>query len=149
MKIGVALLEPHFRSIEGGEKKPTIIFATVKGDIHDIGKNICVLMLSNFGYEVIDLGRNVPMVDIFEAAEKHNSKIIALSALMTTTMVQMKLLVEENIKRGSGYKILVGGAPVTDEFAKEIGADGYSEDVGSIVTETERVLETLGFVEIS
>lgn len=150
MKVGVKVIEPYLLSkSEEEEGKTTVIFATVKGDIHDIGKNICVLMLSNFGYNVIDLGRNVAMEDIFTAAKEHKASIIALSALMTTTMIQMKLLVEENQKRGYHYKILVGGAPVTDEFAKEIGADGYSDDVGSLVGETERVFSALGYKEIN
>lgn len=146
MKSGVALLEPFFStSGSNGEKRGTVIFATVKGDIHDIGKNICVLMLKNFGYEVIDLGRNVAMEDIFDAAEKNRAQIIALSALMTTTMIQMKQLVEENRRRGLQYRVMVGGAPVTADFAREIGADGHCEDVGSLVGETERVFSALGF----
>lgn len=145
MKMGVKHLEPFLARAAGGKKKGTVIFATVKGDIHDIGKNICVLMLKNFGYNVIDLGRNVPMEDIFVAARKHEAELIALSALMTTTMIQMKLLVEENRKHGYGFRVVVGGAPVTPEFATEIGADGHSEDVGGIVPMTERLFSALGF----
>ncbi len=147
MKAGVEILNPYMLagSKDGGKKKGTIIFATVKGDIHDIGKNICVLMLKNFGFEVIDLGRNVEMTTIFEAARKHKAQIIALSALMTTTMIQMKLLIEQNRKEGYGFKVMVGGAPVTNEFAKEIGADGHSEDVGGIVSETETIFNALGY----
>jgi 5-methyltetrahydrofolate--homocysteine methyltransferase len=146
MKAGVAVLEPYFtRDGEVSEKKGTIIFATVKGDIHHIGKNICVLMLKNFGYTVIDMGRNVPMDAIFERAKEEGAQIIALSALMTTTMIQMKLLVEENQRLGSQYRIMVGGAPVTKEFAREIGADGHSDDVGGIVTETEALFSVLGY----
>ncbi len=145
MKSGVKLLEPYFAATGGGGKKGTVIFATVKGDIHDIGKNICVLMLKNFGYDVVDLGRNIPMEDIFQAARERKAEIIALSALMTTTMVQMKLLVEENKKQGYGFRVMVGGAPVTKEFASEIGADGHSDDVGGIVSETEKVFLALGY----
>jgi 5-methyltetrahydrofolate--homocysteine methyltransferase len=145
MKCGVKLLEPYFATTGGGGKKGTVIFATVKGDIHDIGKNICVLMLKNFGYEVVDLGRNIPMEDIFKAAREKKAEIIALSALMTTTMVQMKLLVEENKRQGYGFRVMVGGAPVTKEFASEIGADGHSDDVGGIVSETEKVFLALGY----
>jgi len=148
MKEGVELLEPHFNRLGSDESKGTIVFATVKGDIHDIGKNICILMLKNFGYEVIDLGRNVSMADIFEAAEKYQAQIIALSALMTTTMVQMKQLIETKKKRGLKYQIMVGGAPVTADFAAEIGADGHCEDVGSLVGETERVFAALGYVSV-
>lgn len=148
MKAGVAVLQPYLTQTDGkgGTKKSgTIVFATVKGDIHDIGKNICILMLKNFGFEVIDLGRNVTMEEIFTAAKKHEAQIIALSALMTTTMIQMKLLIEENRKNGYGFKVLVGGAPVNQEFAVEIGADGHSEDVGGIVGETEKVLTVMGY----
>ncbi len=145
MKVGVKLLEPYLAKAAGDTKKGTVIFATVKGDIHDIGKNICVLMLRNFGYEVIDLGRNVPMEDIFAAAQQHRAELIALSALMTTTMIQMKLLIEENRKNGYGFRVVVGGAPVTRDFASEIGADGHSEDVGGIVPMTERLFSALGF----
>ncbi len=147
MKAGVALLEPYLKAnrAQADEKKGTIIFATVKGDIHDIGKNICVLMLKNFGYEVIDLGRNVAIEEIFLAAEKHQAQIIALSALMTTTMVQMKKIVDENRERGGRFRVMVGGAPVTADFAQEIGADGHSDDVGSLVPETERVFKAFGY----
>lgn len=148
MKIGVKLLDPHFEKDSKNQKpKINVVFATVKGDIHDIGKNICILMLKNFGFNVIDLGRNVPMEDIFKAAKENNAQILALSALMTTTMVQMKLLIEENKKRGLSFKIMVGGAPVTSEFAREIGADGHSVDVGGIVSETERIFNALGFFD--
>lgn len=148
MKAGVAVLQPYLAKADatgGGKGAGTIVFATVKGDIHDIGKNICILMLKNFGFEVIDLGRNVTMEEIFAAAKKHKAQIIALSALMTTTMIQMKLLIEENKRAGYGFKVLVGGAPVNQEFAAEIGADGHSEDVGGIVGETEKVLTVMGY----
>ncbi len=148
MKAGVAVLQPYLASSnadKSAQNPGTIVFATVKGDIHDIGKNICILMLKNFGFEVIDLGRNVTMEEIFTAAKKHQAQIIALSALMTTTMIQMKLLIEENKREGYGFKVLVGGAPVNHEFAVEIGADGHSEDVGGIVGETEKVLSAMGY----
>ena len=149
MKAGVAVLQPYLMKREGADrKKGTIIFATVKGDIHDIGKNICILMLKNFGFEVIDLGRNVPMDNIFQAAKEHSAQIIALSALMTTTMIQMKLLIEENRRQGYPFKVLVGGAPVTRDFSSEIGADGHSEDVGSLVGETEKVLRAMGYAVV-
>ncbi len=149
MKIGVSLLEPHFAAHrQQSQEQGTIIFATVKGDIHDIGKNICILMLKNFGYKVIDMGRNVPMEDIFSKAHEVKAQIIALSALMTTTMVQMKLIVEENRKHGYGFKIMVGGAPVTKEFAQEIGADGHSDDVGGIITATESIFRALGYAAL-
>jgi 5-methyltetrahydrofolate--homocysteine methyltransferase len=148
MKTGVGVLQPYLLSSNKSGKAQqtsTIVFATVKGDIHDIGKNICILMLKNFGFNVIDLGRNVTMDEIFTKAKEHKAQVIALSALMTTTMIQMKLLIEENKKAGYGFKVLVGGAPVNQEFAVEIGADGHSEDVGGIVGETEKVLSAMGY----
>ncbi|MBI4042722.1 MAG: cobalamin B12-binding domain-containing protein, partial [Deltaproteobacteria bacterium] len=122
-----------------------IVFATVKGDIHDIGKNICILMLRNFGYNVIDLGRNVPCETILETARQHKAEIIACSALMTTTMMQMKVVIDAVKREGLPTKVMVGGAVVTPRFAEEIAADGYGKDVGTVVTVTEQLLAAFGF----
>ena len=143
MKKGVEVLQPYLEAKGPTEPKGTIVFATVKGDIHDIGKNICILMLRNFGYRVIDLGRNVPLETILEAAEKEKAQIIALSALMTTTMIQMKIALDTVRERNLPYRIMVGGAVVTPKFATEIGADGYGKDVGEVVPLTERILAEL------
>lgn len=144
MKVGVALLEPELvKARSQGEPKGTIVFATVKGDIHDIGKNICILMLRNFGYEVIDLGRNVEADLILSTAIEKHAKVIALSALMTTTMMQMKVVIDEVQKRKLNCKVVIGGAVVTPDFAKEIKADGFSTDVGTVVSEMERVIALL------
>lgn len=143
MKKGVEILQPHMEAKESTEAKGTIVFATVKGDIHDIGKNICILMLRNFGYKVIDLGRNVPLETILETAEREGAQIVALSALMTTTMIQMKLAIDLIRTRNLPYKVMVGGAVVTPKFSTEIGADGYGKDVGEVVPLTERILEEL------
>ncbi|MBF0293157.1 MAG: dihydropteroate synthase, partial [Nitrospinae bacterium] len=140
MKRGVAVLDPILKKRDSGPPKGTIVFATVKGDIHDIGKNVCVIMLSNFGYAVHDLGRNVPAEDILKAAQEHGADIIALSALMTTTMMQMKTVVDEVKSRKLPYKVMVGGAVVTQSFATEIGADAYGKDVGDVVPVTERLM---------
>ncbi len=140
MKKGVAVLDPLLRSARADASKGTIVFATVKGDVHDIGKNVCVIMLENFGYKVIDLGRNVPLDDILAAAEKHRADILGLSALMTTTMIQMPLVVNEVKKRNLPYKVMVGGAVVTRSFADEIGADAYGKDVGDVVTIAENLM---------
>lgn len=150
MKAGVAILEPLLlkaRTASGAGSKGSIIFATVKGDIHDIGKNICVLMLKNFGYEVIDLGRNVAAETILESAEKNNAKVIALSALMTTTMMQMKVVIDRVKEKKLPYKVVIGGAVVTPEFAREIQADGFSTDVGTVVSEMERVIAILQAID--
>jgi 5-methyltetrahydrofolate--homocysteine methyltransferase len=142
MKRGVDFLLPYLEKSGNMEKKGTIIFATVKGDIHDIGKNICCLMLRNFGFNVIDLGRNVPMDVILKAAEEHQADIIGLSALMTTTMMQMKLVVDEVNTKRLPYQIMIGGAVTTKKFQEEIGADGYGKDVGEVVTVAENLLDS-------
>lgn len=140
MKRGVAILDPLLAASGARKDKGTIVFATVKGDIHDIGKNICVIMLSNFGYNVVDLGKNVPVEDILAAAKQSKAHIIALSALMTTTMTQMKVVVDEVKARALPHKVMVGGAVVTHAFAEEIGADGYGRDVGDIAQVTANVM---------
>lgn len=141
MKRGVAILDPILKQDARSRDKGTIVFATVKGDIHDIGKNICVTMLSNFGFNVVDLGKNIAAEEIFEAAEASNANIIALSALMTTTMMQMKYVIDEVKAKSLPYKVMVGGAVVTKTFAEEIGADGYAKDVGDIVEITSDLME--------
>ncbi|MFW2330791.1 MAG: homocysteine S-methyltransferase family protein [Nitrospinota bacterium] len=141
MKIGADLLENKLSfQREKEPSKGVIIFATVKGDVHDIGKNICVLMLGNFGFNVIDLGRNVDSNSIIEAAKKHNANIIALSALMTTTMKEMKVVIDRVREENLPFKVIVGGAVVTKGFAQEIGADRYVKDVGGIVCVTEELV---------
>ena len=141
MKRGVAILTPLLEASGQVEHKGTIVMATVKGDIHDIGKSVCAIMLRNFGFTVVDLGRNVPMETILTAAEEHKADIIGLSALMTTTMMQMKVVADAVRERRLPYKILVGGAVVTPRFATEIGVDGYSKDVGDCVQMAEALLD--------
>jgi 5-methyltetrahydrofolate--homocysteine methyltransferase len=141
MKRGVAILTPLLEASGQVARKGTIVMATVKGDIHDIGKSVCAIMLRNFGFSVHDLGRNVPMETILEAAERHHAQIIGLSALMTTTMMQMKVVADAVRERGLPYKVLVGGAVVTPRFATEIGVDGYSRDVGDCVQAAEALIE--------
>lgn len=116
------------------KKLGTVILATVKGDIHDIGKNIVSVMLANHGFEVIDLGKNVDNEEILDAAVKHQAKLIGLSALMTTTMIHMPDLIKKVKERGLDCRIMVGGAAVTAQFANEIGADGYAVDAVEAVT---------------
>lgn len=140
MKTAIEYLEPMLAQ-EGGEKEmPTIVIATVKGDIHDIGKNLVVLMLKNYGFHVIDLGKDVPEEEIIAAAKKHNASVIALSALMTTTMQEMRRVVELAKKEHVEAKIIIGGAVITQEYADEIGADGYSKDAADAVKLTKRIL---------
>lgn len=140
MKQAIGYLEPLLEKKEGDRELPTIVFATVQGDIHDIGKNLVVLMLKNYGYRMIDLGKDVPREKIVETAIRENAAVIGLSALMTTTMMEMKRVVEYAKERGCTAKIIIGGAVITESFAEEIGADGYSKDAAEAVKLVERLL---------
>lgn len=141
MKLAIDYLEPMLADGEGDEKnKGTVIAATVSGDIHDIGKNLVVLMLKNYGYRVIDLGKDVDTDLIIQTAKNENADIIALSALMTTTMVEMKRVIEEAQKAGLDAKVIIGGAVVTESYADEIGADGYAPDARSAVDLVRRLI---------
>lgn len=141
MKKAVEILEPLLEAKRRGEKLATIVMATVKGDIHDIGKNLVVLMLKNYGYDVIDLGKDVETDDILKTAIEKDAKVIGLSALMTTTMMEMKTVVDRAKEMGVKAKIVIGGAVVTQDFADEIGADGYSSDAREAVKVVSRLLE--------
>lgn len=140
MKAAIEVLEPHMRVEEHAGEKPVIIMATVEGDIHDIGKNLVALMLKNYGFQVIDLGKDVPAEQIIQAAVEHHAKAIGLSALMTTTMIQMKKVVDGVKARGLDTKVIIGGAVTTQEYADEIGADGYSKDAAGAVKLAKRLL---------
>lgn len=124
-----------------GQEMPTVVIATVEGDIHDIGKNLVALMLRNYGFKVIDLGKDVPKEKIIEAAKEHNAQVIALSALMTTTMQQMQHVIDYARQQNVDARIIVGGAVITQEYADEIGADGYSKDAADAVKLTKRILQ--------
>lgn len=141
MEKGISILEPILASSRSGESKGTIVMATVEHDIHDIGKNLVVLMLKNYGYNVIDLGKDVPAEKIIDTALESNADIIGLSALMTTTMMEMKKVVGMVRERNMDVKVIVGGAVITQGFADEIGADGYSKDAQEAVEVVGRLLE--------
>lgn len=141
MKLAIDYLEPMLERREGGAQLPTIVFATVEGDIHDIGKNLVVLMLKNYGYPVIDLGKDVPAEVIVDTAIREHAAIIGLSALMTTTMMRMKETIGLCRERGCASKVIIGGACITQSFADEIGADGYSSDAADCVKLVERLLK--------
>ena len=140
MKMAIEYVEPMLERNDA-EQKATIVVATVEGDIHDIGKNLVVLMLKNYGYNVIDLGKDVPASLIVETALKEHAKVIGLSALMTTTMMRMKDVVELAKEMGCDSKIVIGGAAINESFADEIGADGYSKDAADCVKLVDRLLE--------
>ncbi|RLE65754.1 MAG: cobalamin-binding protein [Thermoprotei archaeon] len=125
------------------EKLGTVVIGTVKGDLHDIGKSIVASMLRAAGFEVIDLGVDVSPEKFVEAVKKYNANIVGLSALLTTTMLEMKNVIEELKKAGlrDKVKVIVGGAPVTPEFAKEIGADAYARDAVEAVEVCKKLLK--------
>ncbi|WP_460310053.1 homocysteine S-methyltransferase family protein [Waltera acetigignens] len=133
MKNSIEVMEPLLQTGGTGEEMPVVVIATVEGDIHDIGKNLVALMLKNHGFHVIDLGKDVPQAKILESAKEHHAEFIALSALMTTTMQRMREIVAAAKEEGITAKIIIGGAVITQEYADEIGADGYSKDAADAV----------------
>ncbi|MBU4349520.1 corrinoid protein [bacterium] len=138
------VLEPLLQKDEKKEKVK-IVLATVKGDVHEIGKNILAIVLKSNGYEIIDEGRDADPLDIIKAAELNNASIIGLSALMTTTMPSQRELINilQDQGKRSKFKILVGGAPVSAEWASKIGADGYAEDAFKAVKLVKEIEEKI------
>lgn len=141
MKNSIEVLEPLLQTGSTGEEMPVVVIATVEGDIHDIGKNLVALMLKNHGFHVIDLGKDVPQAKILETAKEHHAQFIALSALMTTTMQRMREIVAAAKEEGITAKIIIGGAVITQEYADEIGADGYSKDAADAVKLAKSLME--------
>ncbi len=141
MKAGVKLLEP-FLTEAGIEPIGKVVIGTVKGDLHDIGKNLVAMMLEGGGFEVIDVGVDVSPEKFMDLVKEKNPDILGLSALLTTTMGEIKNVIDafkENSLRND-IKIMVGGAPLTEDYAKEIGADGYSPDAASAVDLAKKLL---------
>lgn len=132
MKTGFEYLKPMLKR-DDEEVGPTVIMATVEGDIHDIGKNIVCLMLRNYGFNVVDMGKDVPAADIVDTAQKYKAKVVGLSALMTTTMVKMEETIKLIKEKSLPCSVMVGGAVVTPAYAQKIQADGYAEDAVSAV----------------
>ena len=137
MNAAVAVLKPSIESSGSGNLQDfgKVVLATIQGDMHDIGKNIVKLLLGTSGFEVVDLGKDVKAALIIDRAEEVRAKVIGVSALMTTTMGYMPDLIQELQELGikTEFPVMVGGAPVTEEWAKEIGADGYARDaVGAV-----------------
>ncbi|MEI7948603.1 MAG: corrinoid protein [bacterium] len=130
MKAGTELLKPHLIKA-GVQAVATAIMGTVKGDLHDIGKNLVVMMLEGAGFHVVDAGVDVAPEKFVDLAKQHNAKIIGLSALLTTTMPSMKTAVDVIRAAGVDAKIIIGGAPVTQAYCDSIGANGYSPDAAS------------------
>nr|MDO8082140.1 corrinoid protein [Candidatus Freyarchaeota archaeon] len=129
MKEGMKILEPHIKEADV-KSLGRIVVGTVKGDLHDIGKNIFANLLLAAGFDVIDLGANVPAEQFVETVSKHKPRILGLSALLTITMLELENVIKELEKAGlrSKVKVIVGGAPLTEDYAKRIGADAYAPD---------------------
>jgi 5-methyltetrahydrofolate--homocysteine methyltransferase len=134
MNAGLAVLEPHL-SASGRLARGKALIGTVQGDLHDIGKNMVIIMLRGVGFDVVDLGINVSADDFVRKVVEEKPHILGLSALLTTTMPQMKRVIEGLAKAGlrDKVKVMVGGAPVSPTFARQIGADGYAADAGEAV----------------
>jgi 5-methyltetrahydrofolate--homocysteine methyltransferase len=140
MTESMALLEPKLLAA-GIKPKYRAIIGTVAGDVHDIGKNLVAIMWKGAGFDVMDLGTNVPAAKFVEVARQHRPHLVGLSALLTTTMPAIKQTVEAlQVVRGDGVRVVVGGAPVTQAYADEIGADGYAPDAARAVDMARRVL---------
>jgi methylmalonyl-CoA mutase cobalamin-binding domain/chain len=140
MKAGMAILRPLLAET-GAERSGSIVIGTVKGDIHDIGKNLVGMMLEGAGFDVIDLGINNPVEDYLAALEEHKPDILGMSALLTTTMPYMKVVIDELVAKGirDDYIVLVGGAPLNEEFGMAVGADAYCRDA-AVAAETAQAL---------
>ena len=140
MKAGMSILRPLLAET-GVERIGKVVIGTVKGDIHDIGKNLVAMMLEGAGFEVIDLGINTPVEQYLEAIEEHQPEILGLSALLTTTMPYMKVVVDTLNEKGirDDHIVLVGGAPLNEEFGLAVGADAYCRDA-AVAAETAQAL---------
>ena len=134
MQAGLGILRPHLVA-SGAKLMGTIVIGTVKGDLHDIGKNIVAMMLESAGFRIVDLGVDASPEKIVAAVREHNANFVAMSALLTTTMVNMKAAIEALDAAGlrGQVKVMVGGAPVTESWARSIGADGYGKDAPAAV----------------
>ena len=140
MKKAIEYLEPMLSSGDETGPKVTIVIATVEGDIHDIGKNLVVLMLKNYGYNVIDLGKDVPPETVVEEAVSRHVPLVGLSALMTTTVPSMEETIKQLRENAPWVKVMVGGAVLTQEYADTIGADAYCKDAMASVHYAETVI---------
>lgn len=141
MQAGMDILKPLLSESEA-EAVGTMVIGTVKGDLHDIGKNLVAMMMEGAGFQVVNLGTDVPAEKFVEAAQAHNANVVGMSALLTTTMVHMKDVIEAFQEAGlrDRVKIMVGGAPVTQKFAEEIGADAYAPNASAAVDKARELL---------
>ncbi len=141
MKSALELVKPQLAA-SGAEPAGTVAIGTVKGDLHDIGKNLVASMLEGAGFEIVDLGVDVAPEKFVEAVNEKNANVVCLSALLTTTMPSMKTTIDALAEAGARdkVKVIIGGAPVTQQYAEEIGADGYGDNANSAVTEARKLL---------
>lgn len=141
MQSGLALLKPHLQESDV-KSAGKVVIGTVKGDLHDIGKNLVAMMLEGAGFEIYDLGTDVTPQKFIETARSVNADILAMSALLTTTMTNMKVTIDALAEAGlrSSLKVMVGGAPITDQYAAQIGADGYAVDASRAVSVAKSLL---------
>ncbi len=141
MDHGVEVLKPHLAEADT-HKKGKVVLGTVEGDLHDIGKNIVRIMLESQGFDVVDLGVDVPADKFVEAVREHKPQIVAMSALLTITMTYMQEVIDALEKAGlrESVRVMIGGAPITREYADQIGAEGFAEDCASAVDEAERLV---------
>ncbi|MBA2638532.1 MAG: cobalamin B12-binding domain-containing protein [Nocardioidaceae bacterium] len=142
MKAGMALLRPLL-ALTGAPRVGKVVLGTVKGDIHDIGKNLVAMMLEGAGFEVVDLGINIDVQAYIDALSEHQPDILGMSALLTTTMPYMKVVIDELTARGlrEHYIVLVGGAPLNEEFSRAIGADAYCRDAAVAAETAQELME--------
>ncbi len=140
---GLDILKPHMKLDAAGQLKGQVVIGTVQGDVHDIGKNLIKMMFDVAGFTVHDLGRDVPLEKFAEEQLRTDSEIVALSAMMTTTMMGMKKVIQMIKERNPNVAIMLGGAPVTRDVANLFGADGYAESAGNAVQEAIRMIGRL------
>lgn len=142
MYAAIDILKPHIKAGKAAATG-TVVLGVVEGDIHDIGKNLVRIMLDASGYQLIDMGRDVPIKDMAAKAKEVNADIVAISTLMTTTMPNMKKVVDELNAIGikNKTKVIIGGAPTSMEFAKSIGADSWAKDATAAIKETEKLVQ--------
>lgn len=142
MYAGLEILKPHLPAEEEGKEKAKVVIGVVEGDTHDIGKNLVKIMLDTAGYEMYDLGRDVPLDAFVEKAKEVDAQLVCMSTLMTTTMDGMKVVIDKLAEAGirDKVKVMIGGSPISQKFADEIGADGYSTNAVEAVKLAARLL---------
>ena len=142
MYAGLDVLRPHLPADDTGVEKPKVVIGVVEGDTHDIGKNLVKIMLDTAGFEMYDLGRDVPLDNFVDKAVEVGASIICMSTLMTTTMIGMKTVIDKLKERGirDQFKIMVGGSPISQKYADDIGADGYSVNAVEAVKLAKRLM---------